>query len=256
MDPYLEAHWRDVHQRLVIYGSDELQAQLPDDLRARVEERVFVESDAEVERSVYPDVRVIEHPGRDSGTAGAGEAGAAVAEPLIMHVEDEPASEGFIEIIDVGSGNRVITVIEVLSLSNKSPGEGQAAYKQKQRELRAGRVNLVEIDLLRSGHRVLSVLPERIPKSHRTTYQVVVRRGDRPLQAEIYAVPLRQRLPTVRVPLRPTDGDVTLDLQAMIDRAYQNGRYDDIDYAVEPQPPLDPDDAAWADELLRAAGRR
>jgi hypothetical protein len=33
-------------------------------------------------------------------------------------------------------------------------------------------------------------------------------------------------------------------------------RYDDIDYRREPDPPLDPADATWADELLRKAGKR
>ena|SRR5947209_5900130 len=42
MDPYLEQFWRDVHASLVIYLRDQLQGRLPPDLRARVEERVFV----------------------------------------------------------------------------------------------------------------------------------------------------------------------------------------------------------------------
>jgi len=57
--------------------------------------------------------------------------------------------------------------------------------------------------------------------------------------------------------VRPaTDADVPLDLQALITQVYRQGRYDDIDYTVPPLPPLDPDDTAWADELLRAAGKR
>src|SRR5262245_52393742 len=45
MDPYLEQHWGDIHHRLITYGCDQLRPQLPEDLRARIEERVFVESD-------------------------------------------------------------------------------------------------------------------------------------------------------------------------------------------------------------------
>jgi hypothetical protein len=44
MDPYLEAHWRDVHASLIIYARDALQGVLPGSLRARVEERVLLES--------------------------------------------------------------------------------------------------------------------------------------------------------------------------------------------------------------------
>ena len=76
------------------------------------------------------------------------------------------------------------------------------------------------------------------------------------MNAEIYRVPLREPLPAIRVPLRETDADVGLDLQALITQVYRHGRYDDIDYTVPPVPPLAPDDETWADELLREAGKR
>jgi hypothetical protein len=60
MDPYLEEHWRDVHHNLVTFIQGDLNERMPSDLRARVEERVFVESAQAIECSVYPDVRVIE----------------------------------------------------------------------------------------------------------------------------------------------------------------------------------------------------
>jgi hypothetical protein len=257
MDPYLEQFWRDIHARCIIYIADQLQAHLPADLRARVEERVVVEPAFGTGRSVYPDIRVVER-GRGSTTARVVEPAPAVAEPLIIHASDEPITESFIEIIDVGSGRRVVTVIEVLSLANKLPGEGQELYRRKQRELRDGRVNLVEIDLLRAGDRVLAVGASRIPASHRTLYQVCVYRAATALPCyEIYRAPLRERLPIIRLPLRSTDPDVPLDLQAVIDQCYRNGGYDeDIDYSVEPNPPLSAEDTRWADTLLREAGRR
>src|SRR5262245_10207100 len=58
MDPYLETHWESVHQQLIVYASDSLQPQLPDDLRARVGERVFVETERERIRRIVPDVHV------------------------------------------------------------------------------------------------------------------------------------------------------------------------------------------------------
>ena len=85
MDPYLEEFWRDVHARLVIYASDQLQSRLPGDLRARVEERVVVEPLAGEGRSVYPDVRVVER-GRAEGAAAA--ADTAIAEPLVVRLPD------------------------------------------------------------------------------------------------------------------------------------------------------------------------
>jgi len=256
MDPYLEQFWRDVHASLIIYARDHLQGKLPGDLRARVEERVVVEPGEGEYRSVYPDVRVVER-GRGPSMAVATETDVAVMEPIILQLEDEPMTETFIEIIDVGSGKRVVTVIEVVSLANKLPGDSQEKYRRKREELRSGGVSLVEIDLLRTGQRQFGVPYDRIPISHRTPYQVFVRRGWQPTAVQIYPVPLRQRLPVIKVPLRQTDADVPLDLQALIEQCYRNGGYDaDIDYRSVPDPPLLQDDESWADELLRSQGRR
>jgi len=255
MDPYLEQHWRDVHHRLVTYASDQLRPWLPKSLRARVEERVYVESDHSAERSLYPDIRVIER--RKSVRARAAiEGGVVIAEPLLVDVGDEPVTEGFIQIIDVGSGQRVVTVIEFLSPSNKGAGEGQDLYLKKQKEIKESSTSLVEIDLTRQGKRILLVPPERIPPAYRTTYQVCVRRGYRPSPVEIYDLPLKERLPVIGIPLRERDPDAPLDLQALVDQCYENGGYDDVDYRVDPIPPLDPKDAVWADGLLRSKGVR
>jgi len=255
MDPYLEQYWRDVHASMIIYARDQLQGNLPDDLRARVEERVIVEPGEGDLRNVYPDVRVVQR-GHGPSAAVATETDVAVTEPIILHLEDEPVTETFIEIIDIGSGKRVVSVIEVLSLANKLPGDGQDKFRQKREELKTGGVSLVEIDLLRSGQRRLGVPYYRIPVTHRTPYQVCVRRGWQPTAVEIYPVPLRHRLPTVKVPLRKTDTDVPLDLQTLIEQCYHNGGYDaDIDYRRPTDPPLSPEDESWADELLQSQGR-
>lgn len=256
MDPYLEKRWRDVHARFVLYACDQLEERLPEELIARVEERVFVESPEGLEGIRYPDVHVVEQPGGPTGPTIAVSDGVAVADPVILHVPEDPVTQTFIEIREATEGDRLITVIEVLSPSNKRPGSGRRKYVRKLRELKRGRVSIVEIDLLRAGQRVLAHPPEAIPESHRTPYQVCVRRGWRPSDLEVYRVPFRDRLPVIPVPLREGEPDVTLDLQPLIEQAYRKGRYDRIKYNVEPEPPLAPDDAAWADSLLREKGLR
>jgi hypothetical protein len=57
--------------------------------------------------------------------------------------------------------------------------------------------------------------------------------------------------------LRHDDPKLMLDLQPLLDLAYDNGRYARrIDYRRELDPPLDASDAAWADHLLRDQQRR
>lgn len=121
--------------------------------------------------------------------------------------------------------------------------------------IRAG-ASLVEIDLNRSGQRSLALDACYIPAKSRTTYQICVWRSTSPGRFEVYRAPLSRRLPPIRIPLRVTDADVKLDLQSLVDRCYANGRYDDLDYRSSPNPPLEADDAAFADQLLREKGLR
>ena len=256
MDPYLEARWGDVHQRLITYAADQLGSQLPPDLRARVEERVFVEAEAAQVRRIVPDVHVGQYPpGQASTEAFRETGGVAVAEPLVFLLEDEPVTEGYVEIRE-SRGGKVVTVIEFLSPANKAGGGGQELYLRKQRDLLRSDTNLVEIDLVRSGQRVLAFPEHRIPAAHRHDALVCVRCAWSERARELYALPWRERLPVIRVPLRQHDHPVRLDLQALIDQCYQNGRHDDIDYTRAPVPPLAPEDADWAEDLLKAAGKR
>jgi hypothetical protein len=256
MDPYLEAHWRDIHARLVIYSCDAIQGVLPDSLRARVEESVLLElPDGFADHPLYPDVRVVERP-KKRGAAGKPEPSVAVAEPEIVSVELPPVTETFIEIIDRESGNRVVTVIEFLSPSNKTMGRNRDQYLRKQSEICASNANLVEIDLNRTGMHTLAFPMEALTFG-RTPYRASVRRPNKPGQSEVYSMPLEARLLTLKIPLRPEDSDVPLDLQALIDQCYRNGAYEDtLDYASEAIPSLTGPDKEWADELLRKKGLR
>ena len=64
-------------------------------------------------------------------------------------------------------------------------------------------------------------------------------------------------LPVIPIPLRSEDDDATLNLQAVLDAAYDRAAYDmEMNYRDEPNPPLMRQQAQWADELLRAKGLR
>lgn len=264
MDPYLEARWGDIHTSLITYARDQLRAQMPGGLLVRAQEHVTVQFEGgdngptRPRHGLYPDVRVVEHPpGAGQPANATREGGVAVAEPLRVPVLLEAETQRWIEIIDTRSGNRVVTAIEFLSPTNKSDVNGRAAYEQKQQELRAAKVNLVEIDLLRAGPYVLSAAAHGVPLPYLVPYRICVVRATQPRQAEMYRVPLRERLPIIRIPLRETDPDARLDIQELIDKAYENGAYDaEINYRVDPFPPLQGDDADWSDALLRQQGRR
>jgi hypothetical protein len=252
MDPYLERYWRSVHHRLITYAGDELQAVLPRNFRVEVEERVFVAGVDETGRSVYPDVHVVHRDRLTTPTVGD----RAITEPVVIELPDEPATETYLEIIDTASGNRVITALEFISPANKTTGDGNELYLRKQQDYRVAGVSQVEVDLTRRGDRWLVFPMARIPRKHRTTYLACVRRSWEPQKIEAYPVPLQEGLPTIGIPLVDSVADAPLNLQGLVDVCYRKGRYDDMNYRDEPDPKLQPADAAWADQLLRSKGLR
>ncbi|MCS7299954.1 MAG: DUF4058 family protein [Fimbriimonadales bacterium] len=253
MNPYLEAYWRDMHATLLVLAREALNERLPDDLIARIEERVYVELPAAPPRGVYPDVRII-HGGRppaETGGAPVAVAPRPAARPILVEVRSEPITETYINIIAT-AGERVITSIEILSLANKLPGSGQAQYFKKQQETLQAGVNLVEIDLLRGGEWILSLPEVYLSEDARGVYHVCVFRATQPELREIYPIALEEPLPAISVPLRAGEADAVLELQPLVDRAYEQGRYHRlIDYAQDLPPPLTDAQRDWIAQLLR-----
>jgi len=246
IDPYLEAHWPSVHGRLITYIADALNDILPGELRAEMEERVLIDApDAERPGFRLPDVYVTVNPGSEpAGELAAG--GVAVAEPILLEFANDPIRQRFIEIYD--ASGRIVTAIEVLSPSNKCEGRDRDDYLKKREEYISGEVNVVEIDLIRSGERTLIDFEYKLPRSKRSLYVMLSYRA---ATGRWYATPLpvRAPLPGVKIPLRKSDADAVLFLQPLLDLAYKNGRCP-IDYSKPPAPPLRGDDVAWASELL------
>ncbi len=120
------------------------------------------------------------------------DAGVALAEPIEIQMPEQ-ISEGFIEIIDARSGGKLITVIEFLSMTNKIPGPSRVAYDKKIAELVEASVNVVEINLLRSGQPLPWILGVSVPRRARTTYQAMVRRAWDTEKFLYYPMPLQPR---------------------------------------------------------------
>lgn len=253
MDPYLERHWEDVHTALIGYIRDSLQPQLSEDLVARMEEKVYVEYEGETHLR-RPDVRVVENaPAPWSADTGASST-AVMDEPMLLEPVGDPIRQRSVLIYD-SIGHRIVTAIEVLSPWNKAPGRAMNEYLKKRNQYVNSEMNLVEIDLIRAGDWTTMIGPFIIPEKAMTTYRVTV------TQPELsgpyhYAISIRAKLPTIKIPLRPGDRPAVLNLQELIEKAYTMGRYDRIDYTKPCAPPLIAPEQAWADEVLAAAGKK
>jgi hypothetical protein len=254
MDPYLEPHWLDIHTKLVAYAADDLNERLPDDLIASTEERVAVESESGEEHVFGPDVRVFEGPADEPHMIDQ-PPGGAVAAPFRLLAQVEPIIERFIRIIEART-ERLITVIEFISPTNKR-SEGVFRFKSKRAELLASGVNFIEIDLVRAGDWRALLRPHRCGTKAFSTYRVTSRVPNDPGAVYLQPISLREPMPSVPIPLRSRDPEIRIDLQSLVDRAYSNGRYEKrLDYRQPLDPPLAGDDAVWADQLLKSAGKR
>jgi hypothetical protein len=110
----------------------------------------------------------------------------------------------------------------------------------------------LEIDLLRVGER----FPLRNPLPSVAYAVFLSRAGQRP-RVEVWPVPVDQPLPRVPVPLADTDADAHLDLRAALQTVHDIVGYDLlIDYRKPPTVPWGPEQEAWADNVLRRAGKR
>jgi hypothetical protein len=262
MDPYLENPnlWPDVHARLITVIGELLTPGLRPRYVARVETRTFAfgSDDPAAELYVVPDVHVVERlipTTVRTPTGGAGTATMSAAEPIdITDVMAMEIASRFLEIRDAVS-RQVVTVIEVLSPSNKVPrSASREAFVRKRNDVAQSDANWLEIDLLRGGEATWSAAT--FPRSaYRAMAERVNPHGKRRKLG--WPISLRNRLPVLPVPLRPGEADVLLDVQAAVSLVYERADYSaDIDYTDPPVPPLEPEDAAWADELLKSRGLR
>jgi hypothetical protein len=254
MDPYLEAPdlWPDMHHRLMTCIGDELAAQLTPRYIVRIEERVLpMDDDDPAIQVLIPDVSIHESGRSYQRPEPACLTAPTCSAPIVLL---EEFREYFIEIRS-RRGDRVVTVIEVLSPANKTPGsESCRSYNAERLTLLRSDSHLVEIDLLRAGERPGPVDARQPQAEYRITVSAV---GKRPV-ADYWHVRLRDRLPTIGVPLAGDDRPAALDLQAVLADVYDRAHYEiQVDYREPPPlPNLPPKDRVWLRALLRQKGLR
>ena len=252
MNPYLENPelWSEVHHRLITAIADAIESNLNMQYRVAIEKRTYL-SDGESVEVAIPDVSVYSQTSNPTQTSSTITLPAQVESIKVKIPVPEEVREGYLEIREVETGY-VVTAIELLSPTNKRVGRGRKAYLTKREEVLSTPTNLVEIDLLRSG-KPMPILTQ-VPQ---TDYRILICRGDRRPNAELYAFSVRQEIPKFLLPLQRGDAEPLVDLQSLLIGVYNRARFDiAIRYNREPVPPLKEEDRIWADALLREKGLR
>ncbi len=248
MDPWLEDPnvFPDLHDSLIIYLRDAINAALPEPYVASAATRIWIDDEDQREPDVFLTGPDAPPPFVDPAQLYDG--------PGLMVIAPEalPVEEKFVEIRST-HGDRLVTSLEVLSPSNKAPGgKGREQYLDKQGRCRVAGVALVEIDLLREGRHTTAVDYDRlVRRAPNFCYHVCVS-GRAVLDHYIVAaVGLADRLPRVPIPLDPGVPPIFVELQPLLDRAYDNSRYArKARYGEPPRLPLNQAETAWADDIL------
>jgi hypothetical protein len=162
---------------------------------------------------------------------------------------DDEFEETHLEIREL-PGQSIVTVIELLSPTNKGSTEGRGQYLVKRREILRSRTNLVEIDLLRAG----SPLPPMTADAA-GDYRLLVSRGMSRERSSLCRFSYRDPIPSLIVPLLQEES-VTIDLNPLLRGIVEQGRYfRRIDYSRPPVPPLRPGDEPRAAAIIAEAAR-
>lgn len=247
MDPYLEFQlWGDFHGRFVSDLADALVPQVRPRYVVRYERRVYVEHDpGDPERCLIPDATVAS---RGEPRVAAERTGTATAAPVEMTLPMPVTKrEAFLTLRERETLS-VVTVIEVLSSGNKRPGsDGRREYLSKRDSVLQSSAHLVEIDLLRGGERLPTV--EVLPPAD---YYAFVSRANRRPHVQVYPWAMRDRMPTIPVPLADDTRDAAVDLQEVFSSRYDRSGYDySLRYDLAPDPPFSEKDAQWIGQLLK-----
>ena len=246
MNPFLEQDdaWHDFHEQFCIECRNAVLQQLPSAYIAKLDENIYIHELPEDQRRLFArgDVTVAREAAPAGGSSRPGTLAAPVYGRVLPHIEFE--RENFVEIRD-GRTRELVTVIELLSPPNKRPESDREQFLNKRWQLMTSTAHYVEIDLLLGRPR----LPvEELPECD--YYAMVSRVEERP-KVGLWPFGLRDSLPDIPIPLRDPDGDLLLNLQDVLHRAYDAGGYERYIYGGSPEPPLASDQQAWAESILQ-----
>jgi hypothetical protein len=248
MNPYLEqdAFWQDYHLKFLPAICERLVAQVRPKYIVMLGEHIYVQQlPPEPRRLVgHADVSLAAPSRRraEETTAVAMLDAPAQVQLPVQDVRRVP----FLEIRD-RQGRELITVLELLSPSNKRGGKDREQYLAKREEVLESTAHFVEIDLLRRGR------PMPLQNRPRCDYSVLVSRAETRPRAGFWPLRLRRRLPVIPIPLLPADPDARIDLQEVLHDIYDASGYEDFIYAGQPDLHLSARDAAWARNLVPPA---
>ncbi len=261
MNPYLEdpRFWRSFHNKFIALLETQLNAVLPKGYAANAEGRITIEP---LEQVMIPDT-VITRDSTYLPASGSRPASAAAQEMSERHgvltMKREEYSEMYLEILTGDKWEQVVTVIELLSPTNKASGSrSHEEYKAKQRTLLDSSVNLVEIDLLREGRHTVTAPHYLLKRKGNWNYLVSVYRFWQHDDVEFWLNELPESLPKISIPLLQYIEEPQFDLQEMVNELYDTGPYPRrIDYSMPPFVRLSSQEqSAWMDALLREKGLR
>src|SRR5262249_2847663 len=156
----------------------------------------------------------------DRYRARVGQRHYATEQPLFTSVVREEHHEEYIEVLQRKDGGRLVTLVDVVSPTNRTTESGRRAYLHKRREARNTDANLVEIDLDLQGNPMRELRAPQ-PDWH---YAITVTRPTRPDRPELYTTTLQKELPQFRVPFASDDYAV-VDLRTVFVRSYEQGGF-------------------------------
>ena len=207
MNPYLENPdiWPDFHNGLISQLRDNLGPRLPGNYRIALQRRVEVEEPfgAPSELNlIIPDALVT-----SESVAAAAAVAAPPDEAVAVRVRmPREVSVSWLRVETVPE-RELVTIVEVLSPTDKRPGEGRRRYIRKREAIVAGLVNLVEIDLLRGW----DPMPLETPPPA-SDYRVLVCRSLGSPGAWLYPFMVQQWIPKFTLPLLSDDEESAVRL--------------------------------------------